>query len=739
MTRRSYSVFNILLLVWLSFVSINLWADDTETSEETEEEALVLPTVSLKYSQLYYLKSGLWDKEREVSAPLLYADDGKLYGISSHRILNGTNGILFRVDPQGATDFYSNTDGVDILHEFEHPNTLNISPVQSTNGDIIGVADISTQTDRYREEYKVDGIDTSLSRWVYEYEGPGLVVYRLPAGDPDNFQILDIIRDEDRPYLQMTTPYSSHKGAVLGNLTVNPVDGHIYGLTYSGNSYSDLYPEVGAAVFRIRSDASALEIIYRFGAKDEEDDSSIRYSPLSITSESDGTLAIMMKGGPDISNWEGDPDEIQVGGLFRLNPNDPPEEGELQPVHRFTKAEVYAFTSADGTGNPPHLGNGYLVDVGNGWWYGNAGELGGELWKGSVGADDRGMAGRIFRIRHDGSDFEVVHEFVNTCSEETEAFVDPDRYLGLTQDEYNALSTNERLERKYAMLFANDDCHRDWAEGKHPMGPLLMADDGLIYGTSRSGGMPIWEGVDVRPEDSEDPSDYVFAESFGYAIGTVFRLFPEYVEEDGAGFQLVRPFRKPLGENREAAHPGGLIQGPDQKLYGISEEGVSAQSATSGGANILYSLEFNAADIDMTSTATTDMLPGDVFTISWWAYQVTRCEAFSRTVEGWNGELQITGSKTLSTDQAGNHRLEIFCQNDDGTVYMEKAFTVSVNSPPLTEEQYLELFNYEHDGAGSFSFSMMTMLLLLIIVSLYRRKIFAVQSFFKQKTRQRHD
>lgn len=670
-----------------ALISFPAWPDEIpgdEGEESSEEEMLVLPAVSLKYSQLYYLQSGFWKSKTEVTAPLLHAEDGMLYGISS-RSIGSRGGVVFRLDPEGSSQFYPNEDGGQIIHEFEYDNLLASNLVQVANGDIFGMAKVLERGDRDDE-----------GNWPYY--GPGLVVFKLPASDPMNLQVLDIVDEADLPALDRKDSLGS---GIYGNLIVNPQDGHIYGVAYTSAAGGG-----GPVVFRIHSDGSALDIVYRFGLADEAGNR-ILYTPLSITSEANGQLAVMMAGA--VEKDYGAEADLPTGVLFRLNPANVPSEGALEPIHVFTVNEIPRFTASSFL-NPPVLGNGYLVDAGNGWWYGTSGGL---LRRHTIynttGADD---GGRIFRIRHDGSGFEVLHEFSNSCPEGVAPYNVSDRYLGLTPEEYAALTRPGRLELEHQQLFANDDCYRDWPDGKTPAGPLVMADDGLIYGTAMLGGMNFWKDEDVRPEDSDDPNQYNYSTT---TLGTVFRLFPEYAEEDGGGFQLVRPFRKPIGENFEAGIPQGLTVGRDGKLYGVSQGTATALNFSGEGQpNSIYSFEFDAANIDITSTATANMLPGDEFTISWWAYQVTQCQAYSRSLPEWNGDLQVNGSKTLIASQAGNHRLEIFCQNDDGTVYMENAFSVPVYSPPLTEEQYLELFNYKHDSAGSFDaasvFAMLSLL-----------------------------
>src|SRR5712692_9665142 len=108
------------------------------------------------------------------------------------------------------------------------------------------------------------------------------------------------------------------------------------------------------------------------------------------------------------------------------------------------------------------------------------------------------------------------------------------------------------------------------ADGSQPVAGLLLGFDGMLYGTTRFGGL-------------------------GHR-GTVFQMAP-----DGSGFAVLHSF---TGGTADGERPvAGLIQGPDGTLYGTTELGGSSSAGTifqlapnGSGFGILHSFTGGAED-----------------------------------------------------------------------------------------------------------------------------------------------
>jgi len=91
--------------------------------------------------------------------------------------------------------------------------------------------------------------------------------------------------------------------------------------------------------------------------------------------------------------------------------------------------------------------------------------------------------------------------------------------------------------------------------GHTPLGPLIQATDGNLYGVTVRGGL-----------------------SFGAPFGSIFRI-----STNGA-FSNVAPFKGTNG----AWPVGGLVEGPDGNLYGTTEEGGAYTNQYAQGLGTIY-------------------------------------------------------------------------------------------------------------------------------------------------------
>ncbi len=167
----------------------------------------------------------------------------------------------------------------------------------------------------------------------------------------------------------------------------------------------------------------------------------------------------------------------------------------------------------------------------------------GFLYGTTYGGGSSGL-GTIFKIRGDGSDYAVVRSFTATGSDGS----NPEAALIESSDGVLYGTTASGGGSGYSgTAFAIDRDGSNYRllhrfgpgtslDGLHPAAPFLEASDGVLYGTTVTGG--------------------------GEAVGSVFKL-----NKDGSGYRKLHTF----GFNTTAVNPrGGLIEGRDGALYGIA-------------------------------------------------------------------------------------------------------------------------------------------------------------------------
>lgn len=244
-----------------------------------------------------------------------------------------------------------------------------------------------------------------------------------------------------------------------------------------------------------------------------------------------------------------------------------------------------------------------LLEVGTDWLYGSL-----------TGVSD---SGSIYRIRKDGSEFSIVHSFSATGATDPAA----------------------------------------------PVGPMVLAADGNLYGTTSRGG--------------------------ANADGTLFRIVTARADQPGTAFELLHSFALTV----DGKLPTGLSLGSDGRLYG---------STLSGGPpyqyqafrNIIY--EPNAfgtvfqVELDATrpgatlslAASPTSMTVGDIATLTWGSENTGSCTASG----AWSGSRAASGSERITTTAHGNFTYTLTCTDalKGGTV--SAAATLNVN-PPATVVQ----------------------------------------------------
>jgi uncharacterized repeat protein (TIGR03803 family) len=259
------------------------------------------------------------------------------------------------------------------------------------------------------------------------------------------------------------------------------------------------------------------------------------------------------------------------GTIFKINK----DESGYEILHRFT-GEL-------GTGARPTA---RLLEASDGKLYGRL----------AAGGDGDGSA--LFRIRKDGSDFELLFSFVenNTWPEYPEADLleGPDGALYSTS-EYegpDSAGTIWKINKDgsgYEVLHSFSETGGD---GYNPEGGLLRGSDGALYGTTAYGGAfddgtvfklkPDGSGYKTlhsfdssNPADGQWPNGRLLEVSRGILVGVTYYGGPTdeglvyAMALDGSHYTVLRTLAGTAG----ASPVSGLSRGADGTLYGTTAYG----------------------------------------------------------------------------------------------------------------------------------------------------------------------
>lgn len=327
--------------------------------------------------------------------------------------------------------------------------------------------------------------------------------------------------------LKLTDGLSPVAGLTLGS------DGLFYGTTTVGSA-----AEAGSAgtVYRLAPDGSGFTVLHRFqsytavniiGSAINADGA---VPEAELVEGSDGYLyGVARAGGP-----------AGTGVVFRMS-RDGTAFAVLHTFGPIISGEgVFPATNADGL-EPV----GGLVAAADGYFYGTA--SGG----GVAGS------GTLFRIRFDGTGFEVVYTFTALETGDTDAPTNADGarpIAGLTDGLdgrlYGVASGGGNLG--FGTVFAFDPLgrvltvlhHFSGNDGARPGGELLLAQDGTLYGTTTTGGTTSSGATST--------------------FGTIFSL-----ARDGTGFSSRLSFEGSNG----SSPTGRLVQTNPSTIVGIATSG----------------------------------------------------------------------------------------------------------------------------------------------------------------------
>ena len=368
----------------------------------------------------------------------------------------------------------------------------------------------------------------------------GGLIYRL-AANGSGIDTLYQLRIEDG--------YSPFGGLLLGS------DDRLYGTTSIGAANE---ANTSGTIYRLAPDGSGFTVMHRFAnftglnangsptsAEGTNPDSEL-VEGVSGTS-SDGFLyGVTRTGG-----------EFGTGVVYRISMVD----NSFTVLHEFDQitsaADAALVTNEDGVAPIAPLvyyrfPDDSPVTPGSRYVYGTASR------GGTTGS------GTIFRVRVDGTGFEVLHTFPALVASETTAATNDDGAVplaGLTVDDdgwlYGVASAGGTTGNGTLFRIRVDGTgfgvlhHFDGLQGSQPSGELLLATDGRLYGTAASGGQNTSGNATL--------------------FGTVFRI-----RSDGTGFERLHSF-----EGSDGASPGGRLQELDPTTFaGMTQAGGRCSQGT---------------------------------------------------------------------------------------------------------------------------------------------------------------
>jgi uncharacterized repeat protein (TIGR03803 family) len=348
---------------------------------------------------------------------------------------------------------------------------------------------------------------------------------------------------------------------------IQGTDGALYGTTYAGgtNDYG--------TVFRLSPDGASYAVLYNFTG--HGGDGGGPYA--GLVQGTDGALY-------GTTYWGG---TSNFGTVFKLG-----TDGTGYTV-------LYRFTGNGGDGRNPWA---RLLQGSDGALYGTTRSGGSNSF------------GTVFRIGTDGSDYAVLCPLTQWALPTAGLSQGADGALygvgvGDVTPYYSSylgflfkVNTNGS---GYAVLHGFGSGGRLTVDGKYPYGDLVLAADGAFYGTTYNGGLNGFGTVFKLAANGTESTFYNFAGNGGDGIspapglmlgadgmlygttasggsnnlGTIFKL-----NTDGTDYTLLYSF---TGTNGDGSHPNGLVQGVDGVLYGTTSSGGASSAGT------LFSLNTN--------------------------------------------------------------------------------------------------------------------------------------------------
>lgn len=578
-----------------------------------------------------------WPGARYPTSPPLYAvrpgsTQGYLYGGFLGAGLVGTRTTIYT-----AVGLYSMFAGVSVYERLAYDDStglygrINGTPVRARDGSLYAL-----MTSQYGEQFAGTDRATVFDSAYSPVVGQGVVVRT----------------DFDGTYPAVVEATRGRLYSPNGALVIDAAD-NLYGV--------DKGPQGQGRIFKIALATGALSTVHEFG----RGPNGMKQVANDIVFGTDGKLYGVTGYYRGLSGHPGTPSapDTPTGTLYRIDPADP---ASFTVLHAFTLAEGEINISDNAASE--------------GFLYYPSGErivtgVGGDVTLRSIaGGQQTGLSSLV-----DGGDgylygatsvADCYVAVINTSTATTLRRVDRESPLC----GYRTWAVSSILS--YVLPYPHHDGQRPYGalyripkaggalqmlhtfsetDGATPRGPMALAADGAIYGSTLGGGSHLCK----EPVALDDTA---------VRCGTLYRIKPAAIAVDAqgqvtnGGFEHLRSF-----SGNDGRVPLGVRAAADGRLYGVTSLGGSYSNSSGAVIPTNYGTVFQlAVEADGAPQANASLVvtpaqiaAGESTTLTWITDNTTSCSAASSGGD-WQGSVASYGSVTL-TPQPGTYRYTLTC------------------------------------------------------------------------------
>ncbi|MBS9524136.1 T9SS type A sorting domain-containing protein [Litoribacter alkaliphilus] len=305
--------------------------------------------------------------------------------------------------------------------------------------------------------------------------------------------------------------------------------------------------------------------------------------------------------------------------------------------------------------------------------------------------------GTVFRIRPNGSGFEVLKHF---DQEQTDQGFRPSEILLADDGEIygHASGGNQFNGLLYSLERDGSDFtilrHFDDPDGRYPTEDLIQGSDGYIYGLTEEGGsrrgtlykvsLDGSEFMVLRSFNRSEEGFYPIGQLLEYGQGVLYGVLEHGVEEDGdgsiykinadgSGFEVLHRFVFPI-----SSPSSGLVAGPDGLLYGMTINAIYRISPSGSNFEVIKEVPSEYSGIRGLALAVSgDCIPAEIGTVEiipsnpvGSTTTITASASYSGSIQGakWNWgdgntiEATLTDSTIVGTHSystAGSYQVTL--------------------------------------------------------------------------------